>query len=109
MTLFRQPQLWWKKLGIAQFQAVQCIDPSLRFYLEQRFKLQKQIKFGADGMRLDNKLLLLDAWRKFLRRATSWPPPFFILLVSLAEVAAASVCEPHRKRSARLRSTCRPV
>lgn len=95
MTLFKQPQLWWDKLGFAQFHAVQSFNFSIHFYLEQRFKLLKKIKFGADGRRVDNKLLLLNAWREFLRRATSWPPPFFIILVTLAEVAVALVCDQH--------------
>lgn len=90
MTLvFGQPPLWRDKLSFAQFHAVQCFDLSLSFLIEQQ--LQKKIKIEADGKRIDNKRLLLDAWREFLRRATSCSPPFFIILVSLAEVAAASV------------------
>lgn len=105
MTLvFRPPPLWWDKLGFAQFHAVQCLGLSLHFLLGQRPELQKTTKIGSDGKRINSKRLLLDAWKKFQRRATSWPPPFFIILVSLAEVATPLACEP---RSLWLRSSRR--
>lgn len=89
----RQPTLWWAKRGFAHFHAEQCFDLNLRFLLEQRLKLRKKISTGENDRTIDNKRLLLDAWREFVRRATSWPPPFFIMLVTLGEVALASVCK----------------
>lgn len=114
MTLaLRQPPLWWDKQGFAQFHAVQCFDLTFCFLLEQRLELKRKLNTGADGKRVDNKRLLLDAWREFLRRATSWPPPFFIMLVTVAEVALASLCEPHEHRGDQRGcgpvATCPPV
>lgn len=94
----RQPPLWWDRRGFAQFHAAQCFDLTFSFLLEQRLELKRKMTTGADGKRVDNKPLLLDAWREFLRRATSWPPPFFIMLVTVAEVALASLCEPNEHR-----------
>lgn len=99
MTLvLRQPPLWWDKQGFDQFHAAQCFDLAFRFVLEQRLQLRRKITVGVDGERVDKKQLFLDVWREFLRRATSWPPPFFMMLVSGAEVALASVCEPNERR-----------
>lgn len=99
MTLvLRQPPLWWDKQGFDQFHTAQCFDLAFHFVLEQRLELRRKITAGVDGERVDKQRLFLDVWREFLRRATSWPPPFFMMLVSVAEVALASACEPNERR-----------